>query len=238
MVENWNLLLREATGSYILWLHDDDFLLPGGLSKILQILTAKPSREFHVFSAKIVDHNENALFRAGLHREQILEPSSALLALFTHSSFIRFPSAVVSSTLAKNVGGFNVSQGDAADLCMWVRLASAAGLAEHKARVAAYTVHTAQTTSRMFNADSLLQITDLAAPYESILGRDKLAKALSRYFWRFVIGGGIRAIKRSDFKDMNRIMDLSTTPLFYTKSCPIEWIPLRLILTVIAKLNN
>ena len=238
MVNNWNLLLREAAGSYILWLHDDDFLLPGGLSTILQTLNDTPSCAFHVFSAKTVDHNEKTLFRAGAHREKIFDPSSALLALFTHSSFIRFPSAVVSTTVAKNGGGFDASQGDTADLCMWARLASTAGLATHKALVVAYTVHTAQTTSRMFNAATLRQISDLAAPYESIIGTDKLAKALSKCFWRFVIGGSIRAIKKSDFKEAKRIMHLTTTEMFQTKSCPIQWLPLRLMLTFIAKFSN
>lgn len=234
MVANWNILLSMASGKYVLWLHDDDFLLPGSLHGILQTLKSDRS-DFHAFSARIVDDQERPMKRGGSHIEKKLCPRDALLALFTHSSFIRFPSAVVLTDLAKSTGGFIVESGDLADLCLWSRLASSSGIACHALNTVAYTVHSAQATSRMFQAITLLRVSEMARRYERIVGTENLNRALGRFFWRFVLGGATRALRKGDLKEVKRILHISDGEMFHAKPCPTQWLPLRGLLFLAGK---
>ena len=230
MVENWNHLLSKATGQYILWLHDDDYMLPGSVRGILETLSKYPERGFHVFSARIIDDRERPMRRGGQHKDEPLCPRAAILALFTHSSFIRFPSAVVQAELVRSSGGFFEDRRDLADLCLWSRLAASTGISCHSLATIAYTIHPAQTTSRMFTESTLAGISKMAGRFEYLLGTTDLNNALGRFFWRFVIGGATRALKNGDLKEVKRILQISKSELFQSKPCPGQWLPLRSLL--------
>jgi|GEM_PF-2389294 len=239
MVANWNLLLKEASGEFILWLHDDDFLLPSSLLHVANVLREEMPQRFHVFSAEVVDENEQPLRRGGRHIDAKLDARGALLALFTHSSWIRFPTVVVSVETARHVGGFNEASGDIADLCLWSRLASACGLSTHSFPTAAYTLHSAQTTSRMFEEKTLEDITKLADPFvaRGHLRRGELDLALGQFYWRFLLGGAIRALKQRDFDSLRRINRIQQSAVVARSTCPRKWMPIKWALAFAALLK-
>jgi GT2 family glycosyltransferase len=239
MVENWNILASQATGEYLMWLHDDDFLLPRALSVIMSSLR-ESNAAMRVFSCQVVDERERVMRRGGKHRNASLVPAEALANLFRHSSWIRFPGVVVRREAFNSVGLFDPCWGDLADLDLWSRLVAKFGLVTSEKITAAYTIHQKQATHRMFQAETLRQIQRMGQRFVEAgqLPESKLREALQYFFWRFVLAGSMRALMKGDMAEMRRILELRDEPPTKDFSCPKRWRALLWCFGLISQANR
>jgi glycosyltransferase involved in cell wall biosynthesis len=96
MVANFNRCIELATGSWVLVLHDDDYLLPGGVSSILSAAERASARDqVLLFGVDVVDEAGHLIRRQLPRSAGYLAPPDALERLVTRSSFVRFPGIVV-----------------------------------------------------------------------------------------------------------------------------------------------
>lgn len=228
MVENWNILLDRADGDWVVWLHDDDYFLDGAIGLLTAAARDAGDHLFQAFSAQAVDENCIPLQRGGRHTDTFLPPAGAVRALLRHSSFIRFPSVMVARSAALEAGGFSPDWGNLADLDMWCRLAARYGLRTHRDTTVAYTIHKDQATFAMFNACTLEAVKRIGERPEvlQLAGPAGLSEDRSVFFWRFILGGALRAFKQGNRREIARIMAVTESPLFDNCCCPWQWRPL------------
>ncbi|HIK23212.1 MULTISPECIES: glycosyltransferase [unclassified Thermosynechococcus] len=121
MVANWNASLAKAAGEFILLLHDDDYLLPQGITTILATLRKYGSQfDVFLFGVHLVDSHQRCWRRQIPRRQGWLPPAQALRQLLRHSSFVRFPALIWRRSLLDEVGDFDPAYGEATDLYQWL----------------------------------------------------------------------------------------------------------------------
>lgn len=65
-------LIKKAKGDYCLILHDDDYLLPGALSKLVYITTKYPDKHLMIFGKQVViDHDGNNINSENLNHDYL-----------------------------------------------------------------------------------------------------------------------------------------------------------------------
>lgn len=236
MTGNWNKAIQTATGDYVLVLHDDDFLLPGGVETILETLRGlTPRRGVLQFGVRVVDDQGQLLREQTSPKTEWLEPAAAVYNLVRYSSFIRFPGMVVERCRFEDVGYFDAEFGGAADVEMWLRLLSQAGLYRVKTCTAAYTVHSEALTMDMFNAQTIESLSRIFAKAEAtqLLPLGNLEQARSDFFHQFILAGTFRYLRRHRYKeavqtlnlfDCEGISELSTSPKWVIPRLSFFWI--------------
>lgn len=236
MVENWNLLGDAASGTHLLWLHDDDYLLPGALAAVGEALKSNRAG-FHCFSVQVVDEHGTPRRRGGRHNTTCLGAQQAVLQILTHSSWIRFPGVVLEKEIFLRAGRFDPLQGDTADVDLWLRVAAIAGIQTHSKAVAAYTAHTGQATNRMFTKETLEKIYKYGdRAFESqLLDPASLLESRRVFFWRFLLAGMWKALSKKDFSEARRIASLSKSAPVVGHACPAKLIPLKFAFFTLAR---
>ena len=233
MAENWNHSLHLATGEYVLILHDDDFLYPESLQKILT-KSKKYDMKALLFGVAVVDEQERVLKRQVV--EGYLAPQEALLRVLSNSSFVRFPSILVEREVFKQVGFFDPLLGEATDLDMWVRLFSLYGVICIPQVTCAYTVHSQALTMGVFNKrtiERLLQIFFQASP---LLTDQQLDDCKSKFFHQFILAGAFRMLRRKRWTEFTQVMQLFELSELQGIVCPPQWFFLRQAFWLFAKI--
>ena len=156
LVENMNRAAEISTGQWVVWLHDDDYLLPGaGAAMLDAVHRAAPGESVLMFGVHIVDIDGVRRRRQTFRRERYLEPREALRRLLRNSSFVRQPSAVVRRAALEQEGLYDTTLGGAADTDMWVRLFSRYGVHCLPQATCAYTIHEAAATTGMWHPGTI-----------------------------------------------------------------------------------
>jgi len=105
---NMNAGIHLARGEYVYILHDDDYLLPGGLQKIRKKIQENPSYPVLKFDVKVVNIHGKRIYRSFQpplsHTDGYFEPQAALQKLLGNSSFVRQPSIIVKKLVYEQVG--------------------------------------------------------------------------------------------------------------------------------------
>jgi glycosyltransferase involved in cell wall biosynthesis len=238
MYVNHNLLIERARGEYLLFVHDDDFLLEDGLQATLNSLSEHSPDDVRVFGVRIVDLDGKPM-KTERHRvRRRMEPRRALKALLSSSSYVRVPGLVVSAKGYAASGGFEAQAGAAIDFAMNARLFGAFGATTETAVISAYTVHPSATTTGMFNEDTLSRLNDVFKTVEGsgVLTPSEIEQCRSRHMHQFVLGGTYRSIRSGDNDSARRIMGLFESPEFETVSFSWKWLAVRLGFSVYLKL--
>lgn len=231
MVENHNRCLELATGRSIVFLHDDDMLLPGGLRAILEVISAPDASPVHLFGVKVIRIDGRVRRRQVPRRDELLLPARALRRLLTESSFVRLPGLVARADTYRAVGPFDPDAGNAIDFDMWVRLFSRYGLHTVPRPVAAYSVHDDALTTGMFTSeaiDRLMRVFDRAAA-AGTLSRDEIRHRQATWFHQFLLAGAGRQFERRDRAGAAQVMRLFRLPAIRRLGPSARWLPVRLV---------
>ena len=235
---NHNLLIERARGEYILFVHDDDYLLEDGLEAILKSLGEHLADDVRVFGVRIVDMDGKPM-KTERHRvRRRMNPHRALKSFLSSSSYVRVPGLVVSARGYAASGGFETAAGAAIDFAMNARLFGAFGATTETAVVSAYTVHPSATTTGMFNEDTLSRLNDVFKTAEGfgVLTPREIERCRSRHMHQFVLGGTYRSIRSGDNDSARRIMALFESPEFETVLFSWKWLAVRLGFSLYLKL--
>ena len=238
VTSNWNLCLQRANGHYVQMLHDDDYLLPGGLARLLATLRAvRGQHEVVLFGVAVVNIAGQVQKRQQPRQARYLPPAAALEKVLTNSSYVRMPALVASRAAYYAVGGPDPTQENTDDTDVWARLFARYGLWQVPGCVAGYTVHAGALTAGMFNAhivDLLLRIFRKAGQTQ-LLSQARLRQAQGRFFHQFILAGAYRSLRRRDFSAARQVLALFRLPALRHLPVPARWLPVRLALQLLAR---
>ncbi|GAB3244389.1 glycosyltransferase [Hymenobacter seoulensis] len=226
---NWQACMRRARGRYLLMLHDDDYLLPGGLPLILQTLLTLPKPYGAVlFGVAVVDPAKRVLSQQRVARARYLEPVAAVEAVLTNSSLIRIPAMVADRRSCCELG-LDPAQLGTDDTDLWVRLLARHGLYCAPGSPAAYTVHPEAETTTLFSEAGieLLLRLFLKAQAMQCLAPDRLVRAQSHFLHQFILAGTYRCLRQRDWAGAQRVFTLFQLPALAHLHIPARWWPVR-----------
>ncbi len=215
MVANWNASLAKASGEFILLLHDDDYLLPQGITTILATLVQYGSQfDVFLFGVHLVDPQQRCLRRQIPRRQEWLSPAQALRQLLRHSSFVRFPALIWRRSLLDEVGYFDPAYGEATDLYQWLRFFAQKGVYTVPHATAAYTIHDQALTMGMFQAQTLATLGNIfaAAADLPILSPAELRQYQCDFFHQFILAGTWRFLRRRQWQRAQVVYQLFNLP--------------------------
>lgn len=232
---NFNRCIELSTGRYIQILHDDDYLLPGGVDAILDAVHAADQRAYALlFGVHVVDENERVLRRRGGAHDRYLPPPEALANVLSNSSYVRFPAIVVRRDAYDEVGTFDVTVRNPTDFDMWSRLFARYGVRTVATTTVAYTVHRGALTEEMFQPEMfgiLQQIFDRAASY-GILPTEEIRRHQASFFHQFILAASFRRLRAGDRAGARRIMAFFQLPAVRRLGLSPKWLPVRVAFNV------
>ncbi|MDQ3610843.1 MAG: glycosyltransferase [Actinomycetota bacterium] len=230
---NFNRCRELAAGRWILILHDDDYLLPGAVSGMLNAIRSAGDRCTLLFGVHVVDGDGTVLRRQRFRRPRDLPPADAFERVLSHSSYVRFPAIVVRRDAYEAVGPFDTEVGGATDLDMWIRLFARFGVRCLPVTTCAYTVHPGTITEDMFNAATvtiLMGIFDRARGL-GVLSPRRLRSAQVDFFHQFILAGAWRRLRAGDRAGAGQVLSLFELPSVRRLGVSRRWAPIRVALT-------
>lgn len=236
MVANFNICAEKARGKYVYILHDDDYLLPGGLSILLRNLH-NYRNQYHLlmFGVDLVDTNDRLIRRQYPDASVYLPPAVALKKLMDNSSFVRWPAMVLKKEVFTEVGGFDPTKKATCDIDLWIRTFSRYGVYTIPEPITAYRIHENAVTTKMFNADNIkifLELFELAGK-KNLLSAEELHRCKERFFHQWILAGTYRSLKKGDFTAAGQIMELFKIPSMSCLAVPLKWMPHRIIFSML-----
>jgi glycosyltransferase involved in cell wall biosynthesis len=234
MVGNHNRCIDLATGRNIAFLHDDDMLVPDGLSGVLDVIESPSAAAVHLFGVNVVRMDGSIRRRQRPHRDEQLDPRRALERLLVDSSFVRLPGIVARADAYQEAGPFDPEVGNATDFDMWTRLFARHGLHTVPRTLAAYTVHDEALTTTMFTPATiavLMKIFERAARLGPLTQRE-VRRGQTRWFHKFVLAGAFRSLEVGDRARAAEIMQLFQQPAVRRLGPSARWLPVRAAFTI------
>jgi hypothetical protein len=235
-IENFNHIMGLADGRFVLLLHDDDYLLPGGLSAILDGIGESDGKLVLLFGVDVVDRTGHVRRHQVFRRRQWLPPSAALTRLLSESSFVRIPGIVIHKD-ALDGGPFDPSLANPTDFDLHIRLFADHGVVCLPQTTAAYTVHAEAATSTMFNpttVDSLMRIFERAVA-TGVLPQARVRRLQVEWFHQFLLGGAFRHLQIGDRDGAKQILRLFGLPSVAALGRSRRWWPVRLASNVLVR---
>jgi hypothetical protein len=236
---NLNQCIARAAGRYVVFVHDDDRLLPGAVAAILQAITEqRPDDQVLLMGVHLVDGEGNLMRRQEFCRDERVIPSDALERLLSDNGIAWFPGVVVSAEAYATVGPFDASVGNATDLEMWVRLFARYGVRCVPRSISAYTVHAGSATQSMaFDQDAVANLIGIfdRARRTKVLRSDTIDRSQAQFLHQVILGATyveLRAGNRGRARQVMRLFDLPTVKAL---APPLEWLPARWISTVLVR---
>jgi hypothetical protein len=248
MAANWNNCARLAQGDYVLILHDDDYLEPGGAAPLLAVLppNSHPPQDqpqpqppdngaAFLFGVKVVNPQGQVIKRQTFARDHYLPPTAALTCVLTNSSFIRFPGIVLRRDVFETVGYFDEAIGGFADVHMWARVLQRYGLMCIATTAMNYTVHPDALTMGMFNWANVQQVLKIFQTVEDHhwLDQDTLATCRTNYLHQFILAGTVRQLRLRQFTQAKAVMGLFDQVPVSRDRAFLKWKLIRAALTLI-----
>lgn len=239
MVANWNQSLAYARGEFVLLLHDDDYLLPEGITHLLNALNCYGSQyDVFLFGVHLVDGQGHCLRQQIPLRQRWLPPVTAVRQLLSHSSFVRFPALVWRRSLLERVGKFSPAYGEATDIYQWLRFFAAAGVYTIPVATAAYTIHDQALSMGMFQTQTLGYLNAIfrEAAQLNLLPPPVLRQAQRDFLHQFILAGTWRFLRRRQWQQAAAVYRLLTTPEVAPLGLSPRWAVLRFLFGVALRL--
>lgn len=236
---NLNQCIERATGRYVVFVHDDDRLLPGAVPGILNAIPDRTADDNVLFfGVHLADAEGHVLRRQEFCRDERVTPSDALDRLLSDNSIAWFPGLVVSRDGYAAVGPFDASVGNATDLEMWVRLFAAFGVRCVPSSISAYTVHSGSATQSMaFDGDavaSFIEIFDRARA-TGVLTDETIDRCQAQFLHQVILGAAFMDMRSGRMADARQVLALFKLPSVNTLRPPLEWLPARSITSLLAR---
>jgi glycosyltransferase involved in cell wall biosynthesis len=234
LIENLNRAVEISIGQWVMQLHDDDYLLPGAGTAILDaIRRAAPGESVLLFGVHIVDIDGVRRREQTFRRERYLEPTEALRRLLRNSSFVRAPAAVVRRAAMEREGLFDTTVGDAADTDMWVRLFSRYGVRLLPQATCAYTIHEAAATTGMWNPETIRdaqRIFDRAIAL-GVVPERTIRRWQADFLHQFILAGAYRRLRMGRRAEAREALQLFELPEVHDRGLSTKWLPVRVAFT-------
>lgn len=230
-VPNFNCCLDLATGTWVLILHDDDYLVDGVAALLDAIHTAADSDMVQLFGVHVVDQHQRVRKHQTFNAEVRLLPEEALARVLSDSSWVRFPGLVARRDAYQAVGPFNVDVKDPTDLDMWIRLFARYGVRCLPVVSSAYTVHVGALTERMFShetVDTLAGIFD-AVVAQNLLPEDQVRRHQADFIHQFILGATWRRLRVRDLAGARETMQLFGHPAVRSLGVSKRWAAVRVV---------
>jgi glycosyltransferase involved in cell wall biosynthesis len=237
-VGNFNQCLARASGRHVLVLHDDDYLLPGGIAAILDAIGDPEHGDAILFGVEVVDERGRLRRRQRFARREYLPPPRAVRRLLTDSSFVRMPAIVFRRAIFDEVSPFDPRFGNPTDFELLLRVFGRFGVRCEAATVAAYSVHIGGSTTEMFdgkNAAIALEIFDRAKAM-GLLDEGTVRRAEVAWFHQWILGGTYRHLRAGDVAGARRVMALLGLAPLRELGWARRWAPLRFLFTLLVRL--
>ncbi len=236
---NFNECIARASGRYVLFVCDDDRLLPGAVAAILDKLADRdePDRVI-LFGVDAVDAAGRILRRQEFPREVSLGASGAVYRLLSDNRFALFPGVVVSRDAYAAVGPFDAGLGNATDIEMWVRLFSRYGARCVPRTISAYTAHAGSATqSTTFDGDAVAKLMEIfeRARNTGVLSAETINRCQVRYIHSIILATAYLDLRTGDLTEGRRKMELFDLPSVRSLGPSLAWLPVRLIFTVLVR---
>jgi glycosyltransferase involved in cell wall biosynthesis len=228
---NFNRCIELSTGRFVLILHDDDYLLPQGVDRILRAIDRAAERDrVLLFGVHVVDENERLRRRQRHRKDRRLSPGTALAKVLTNSSYVRFPAIVVRRDAYEEVGPFDVSVANPTDLEMWTRLFSRYGVSCVSSVTAAYTVHGGALTSEMFRPETFanLDVVFDRAVEMAVLPEHEVRRHQADFFAQFILAATFRRLQARDLAGARQTLAFFDLPRVRRLGPSVRWLPVRL----------
>lgn len=233
--DNFAACIRRARGHYLYHLHDDDFLRPGGLARLLaELRTSRGQHEVLLFGVDVVDARKRLLRRQYPSQRRWLAPVPALTRVLTDSSWVRIP-ALVATRAAYLATPPDPAQEDTDDTDLWARFFSQWGVQLVPTCIAAYTVHEGALTTSMFNEHTVELLLRIFAKTQAqgLLPASRLRQAQAQFFNQFVLAGTYRSLRQHDPGAARRVLKLLKLPALRSLPLAPRWLPVRLAFSII-----
>ncbi|WP_247437919.1 glycosyltransferase [Bradyrhizobium sp. 139] len=147
-----------ARADYMLLLSADDYLLPGALSRSIDLMNDHPSVAFTFGGAVVLDQlGERSPRRTGVGSRTHVLSGLDFIALNGAKNIVLSPTVVVRTSLQKRVGGYLADLPYASDMEMWLRLAAHGDVGVIAADQAVYRSHSANMSREPSREQDLLQ---------------------------------------------------------------------------------
>lgn len=236
MAKNWNYSIQVASGEYVLVLHDDDFLVPDAITKIVEVIQ-RYKKQFSVFlfGVNVVNESKKTIKTQEFRKNQYLFPEQAIQKLMSNSSFVRFPALIINRNIFEELGYFDDKIGSIADIEMWIRVFRQYGVFCASDITCAYTVHESALTTQMFNQEiikKILYLFDVVDTLE-VLDQETLARCKSDFLHQFILAGTYRQLRQKKFSDAKKVMSLFKFEPIQDIKVSFKWFFLRQAFRVI-----
>jgi len=150
MVQNWNLCLREAKGTYIKYVFGDDFLTDkDSLKKLLEAMESHPEVSLVSSARYIVDENSKVMGTWSYFKDRDLMEGTKVInrCLLRGENLVGEPSVVLFKRNQAN-RGFNEKYAQWVDLEMWFHLLEQGLFAYSDEPLSAFRIHPQQQTEK------------------------------------------------------------------------------------------
>jgi GT2 family glycosyltransferase len=236
---NLNQCIARAGAPYVVFVHDDDRLLPQAVPAILRAIGEQgPDDNVLLMGVHIVDGAGNLIRRQEFCRDERIVPSDALERLLSDNGIAWFPGVVVSAEAYAAVGPFDAGVGNATDLEMWVRLFASYGVRCVPHSISAYTVHTGSATQTMaFDREAvsnLIGIFDRARRMK-VLRSDTIDRSQAQFLHQVILGAAYAELRAGNRARARKVMTLFDLPTVRALAPPLEWLPARWISTMVVR---
>ena len=240
MVDNFNRSLKEGVGTYLMSLHDDDYLLPGALGKALSYLEDNQDKQVHLFGLNVVNSEEGLIKRQTFNKTQYLKPEDALWELISNSSFVRVPGIIMKREAWREFGFFRAEARNQCDLDLWLAAFSKYGVNCSKVVMSAYTVHTSSMTNlETFTAENVDNLMGLFSRADtSLLGDKRLSEGKALFFHKFIFAGLYRQLRWGNWGRAVKVAQLFDHDPIRQLAIPKRWSVPRQVLRILLGFNR
>jgi glycosyltransferase involved in cell wall biosynthesis len=147
-----------ATADYMLLLSADDHLLPGALSRSIDLMESHSSVGFTFGGAvRLGQQEKHSSLRTGVGSVTHVLSGMDFIALSGAKNIVASPTAVVRTRLQKELGGYLSDLPHTSDMEMWLRFAAHGDVGVIAADQAVYRLHSANMSSGYSLEQDLLQ---------------------------------------------------------------------------------
>ncbi|CAN5896010.1 glycosyltransferase [soil metagenome] len=230
-VNNFNLCIERAQGRYLLILHDDDYLLPGAIDGMMEILRDADAKGDQVvlFGVRVEDRSGRVRRTQDVKVNQTLEPRAAVKRMLRDASFVRVPGLVVTPAAYKAVGSFRVEAYTTCDTDMAAKLFGRFGVRLAPLLSSAYMVHEGSVTTTVFTPRTVALIFQVFYYLRSLALLDgrTMDRLECNWMHQFILGGTWRALESRDLRGARQVYRLFDLPRVRALGISQRWLPVR-----------
>ncbi len=233
---NLNQCIATASGDYVMFVADDDRLLPGAIGAILAALDLAPAPDqVLLFGVDAVDDAGRIRRSQRFNADTRLLPGEALQRLLA-GGFAWFPGVVISREAVVEAGMFDDRFGNMIDLELWVRLFARHGVRCLPAVVSAYSVHRASATQTMpYDAGAIATVVEIfdRARATGVLPGREIDRCLLAFLDRLILGGAYLRLQAGDAAGARSVLALYDVPEVRALGSSSRWRPVRMAFRVL-----